>query len=105
MVCRSSLRFSAPKNALTSDALMQYHHLMRTTLDIEEDVLEAAKERARAEGSTAGKVISRMARKGFVGEPGQTRKAEVRNGVPLLPRRGVLVTDSFVNKLRDEEGI
>lgn len=31
---------------------------MRTTLDIEDDVLRAAKELAQQEGSTAGRVIS-----------------------------------------------
>src|SRR2546421_150239 len=35
---------------------------MRTTLDIAEDVLQAAKERARRENKTAGEVISELAR-------------------------------------------
>jgi hypothetical protein len=38
---------------------------MRTTLDIEEDVLFAAKDLARREKKTAGQVISELARKGW----------------------------------------
>lgn len=38
---------------------------MRTTLDIEDDVLQAAKELARQEGGTAGQVISALARRGL----------------------------------------
>ncbi|KXJ98293.1 MAG: Antitoxin VapB39 [Acidobacteria bacterium OLB17] len=78
---------------------------MRTTLDIEEDVLRAAKELARCEGTTAGKVISRLARKGLIGGRSQRKKTVFRNGVPLLPKRGVIVTNDLVNSIRDEEGI
>ena len=35
---------------------------MRTTLDIADDVLQAAKERARREKKTAGEIISELAR-------------------------------------------
>jgi hypothetical protein len=35
---------------------------MRTTLDIDDDVLLAAKELARAQGQTAGRVINELAR-------------------------------------------
>jgi len=38
---------------------------MRTTLDIEDDVLQAAKELAQREGGTAGRVISTLARRGL----------------------------------------
>jgi hypothetical protein len=36
---------------------------MRTTLDIDEDVLRAAKELAAARKSTAGKILSELARR------------------------------------------
>jgi hypothetical protein len=74
---------------------------MRTTLDIDDDVLSAAKELAQLRGSTAGKVLSDLARKGL--EP--VRTARVRNGVPLMPRqrRGTpRMTMARVNELRDE---
>lgn len=78
---------------------------MRTTLEIEDDILSAAKELAECEGTTAGKVISRLARKGLIGGREQSQNVEYRNGVPLLPRRGVIVTNELVKNIRDEEGI
>jgi hypothetical protein len=73
---------------------------MRTTLDLDEDVLEAAKELATHRGTTAGRVISDLVRKALQ-TPAES--LAVRNGVPLLPRRGGLrVTMKHVNELRDE---
>ena len=74
---------------------------MRTTLDIDEDVLEAAKELAARRGTTAGRVLSDLARSALAPHRRTPRK---RNGVPLLPpRKGVrLVTPEVVNRLRDE---
>jgi len=79
-------------------------HRMRTTLDIDEDVLRAAKELAAARSTSTGKVVSELARKGLA--PGKRRKTALRNGVPLLPRRAGErpVTLSDVNRLRDEDG-
>ncbi len=74
---------------------------MRTTVDIDEDVLQAAKEIAAVRGSTAGKVLSELARKGL--EPRDSGR--LRNGVPLLPRRppgARRPTMKRVNELRDE---
>ena len=74
---------------------------MRTTLDIDADVLQAAKELAEHRGTTAGKVLSELARKAL--EP-KTR-ATCRNGIPLLPRRPAgspKPTLALVNRLRDE---
>ena len=76
---------------------------MRTTLDIDEDVLQAATEIGEFHGVTAGKVLSDLARKALT-PTGPAPK--VRNGVPLLPRRPAgapLLTLKFVNELRDEE--
>jgi len=74
---------------------------MRTTLDLDEDVLQAAKELAAARGTTAGKVLSELARKALT----PARTARVRNGVPLLPRRPGMrrLTLQQVNELRDDE--
>ena len=79
---------------------------MRTTLDIDEDVLQAAKEIARYEKTSAGRVISRMFRRGFASQNannGATR--EYRNGIPQLPSRGEIVTMEHIQKIMDEEGI
>ena len=74
---------------------------MRTTLDIDEDVLESAKELAARWGTTAGRVLSELAR---IALAPRTRSARKRNGVPILPKqRGArIVTPEIVNRLRDE---
>ena len=41
---------------------------MRTTLDIEDDVLAAAKELARRQGTSAGEVVSRLPRVALSGD-------------------------------------
>ena len=73
---------------------------MRTTLDIDDDVLFAAKELAKRKGASMGKVLSELARQAL------SRQAETqsRNGVPLFPRQAEagVVTLELVNQLRDE---
>jgi hypothetical protein len=73
---------------------------MRTTLDIEEDVMLAARELARQRGVSLGKVFSDLARQALAHQ----EAGEVRNGVPLFPVQpgAVLVTLELVNRLRDE---
>ena len=79
---------------------------MRTTLDIEDDVLQAAKEMARRGGGTAGQVISALARRGLRVPNGEQKKtSRLRNGVPLLPSRGEVITLEHVQNLVDSEGI
>ena len=74
---------------------------MRTTLDIADDVLSAAKELAQLRGMTAGQVLSELARKGLETPDPET---VIRNGVPLLPRRpgAPKMTLERVNELLDE---
>ena len=73
---------------------------MRTTLDIDQDVLEAAKELAARRETTAGRIISELARSALA----PRNRSRKRNGVPLLPprREARLVTPEIVNRLRDE---
>ena len=79
---------------------------MRTTLDIEDDVLQAAKELAQRKSSTAGRVISELARRGLaLSADGRPSRSRMRGGVPLLPARGEVVTLERVQKIRDEEGV
>jgi hypothetical protein len=73
---------------------------MRTTLDVDDDVLQAAKEIAAARKSTAGRVLSELARKGLE----RPRAGRSRNGVPLMtqPAGSPLITMDLVTRLRDE---
>ena len=83
-----------------------HHHIMRTTLDIDDDVLQAAKELAVKEKRSAGAVISELARRGFQAGPASSSSGiKIRNGVPLLPSRGEQITLSHVRQILDEEGI
>ena len=77
---------------------------MRTTLDIDEDVLQAAKERARRENKTAGEVISELARYALTtpaAQKGPARAAEPRAhyGLRPFPRRGGVVTNELIDSL------
>jgi hypothetical protein len=79
---------------------------MRTTLDIEEDVLQAAKELAQLEGSTAGRILSLLARRGLtVPKQKALNSPVIRVGVPLVRSRGEVVTLDRVRQLMDHEGI
>ena len=77
---------------------------MRTTLDIAEDVLQAAKERARRENKTAGQVISELARAALTVPEIATLKAsepKARYGFRPFPKRGGgVVTNELIDKLR-----
>jgi hypothetical protein len=74
---------------------------MRTTLNIHDDVLAAARDLAKRNHVNVGKAISTLARDGLRQEASE--KA-ARNGVPQLPVQpgsGSVSLDA-VNRLRDE---
>lgn len=73
---------------------------MRTTLTIEDDVLLAAKQLARAEHISVGQALSKLARLGV----NRQDEGDRRNGVQLLPvaEGARVVTLEAVNELRDE---
>jgi len=74
---------------------------MRTTLAIDDDVLNAAKELAAIEKKSVGEVISALARRALA--PPES-KLKTRNGIPLLKvRKGAQrVTSELVHRLREE---
>jgi hypothetical protein len=81
---------------------------MRTTLDIDEDVLQAAKERARRENKTAGEVISELARFALTTPAAQkaaprTSEPRAHYGLRPFPRRGGVVTNELIDKLRADD--
>lgn len=82
---------------------------MRTTLDIDDDVLAVAKELARRERSSAGKIVSRLLRRSLTGEPAgerpRGRRRSVAGFVPFPARPGLIITNEEVDALRDIEGI
>lgn len=84
---------------------------MRTTLDIDDDVLRAAKELARRERLSIGRIVSRVLRQGLTGQslsmppPSPEEQEQVTlTGFRPFPA-GRLVTDEAVDRLREVEGI
>ena len=76
---------------------------MRTTLDIEDDVLFAAKDLARREKKTAGQIISALARKGLAGADTSTaRERKAVYGFRPFPKEGRVVSNELINKLRED---
>ncbi len=78
---------------------------MRTTLDIADDVLQAARERAKREKKTIGEMISDLARRALMtpGEPPSVKEPTVVYGLrPFVPRGGI-VTNELIDKLREDE--
>ncbi len=92
---------------------------MRTTVDLADDVLFAAKEVASRERISMGEVLSRWARQALLAPaaaPGTgvhptgkaaaaSRQQQARLGIHVLPARGGIVTNEMVNRIREEEGI
>lgn len=81
---------------------------MRTTLDIDDDVLAAAKDLARRQRRTAGAVISSLARQALTGMATDTptvRQPKALYGFRPFPANGKVVTNEAIDELRDREGI
>jgi hypothetical protein len=80
---------------------------VRTTLDIDDDVLAAAKALGRRSKRSAGAVISELARRGL-NEPPRARAAVAEPkafyGFKPQPARGLPVTDQLIDRLRTEAG-
>ena len=91
---------------------------MRTTLDIADDVLFAAKEIARREKKSVGRIISDLARLSFMQVSTNDRSlgSDTKSvphaserlaayGINPLPRRGTVVSNELIDRLRDQEGV
>lgn len=85
---------------------------MRTTLDLDDDVLDAIKELSRRQKISAGKMVSQWMRKALSGQAQLGGlSADVNTSAPTVAgfrpfaSRGQLVSDDQVNALRDAEGL
>ena len=80
--------------------------MSRTTLEIDDDVLAAAKELAKARNSTAGQVISELARKALTHHADADVRAPngllYQDGWYVLPSRGAVVTNELIDKIQEE---
>ncbi len=73
---------------------------MRTTLDLDDDVLEAVKQIAKVTRTSAGATASNLIRRSL----NETRPLVEREGLLIFPRvpGGVIVTTELVDQLLDE---
>jgi len=77
---------------------------MRTTLDIADDVLQAAKERARREQKTAGQVVSELLRQALTApKPSAVREPKAVYGLKPFPPRGSVITNELIDQLRHDD--
>ena len=76
---------------------------VRTTIDVAEEVLTAAKERARLQGVTLGVVITQLIRRGL--EPAHPASVEMLDGIPTLmhSKRPTPVTSEMVRQMLEED--
>jgi hypothetical protein len=72
-------------------------------LDIDDDVLRAAKELAKRQKKTAGAVISELTRRALTAAPHTGREPKAVRGFRPFPRRGGMVTNAQIDKLREED--
>lgn len=83
---------------------------MRTTLDIDDDVLAVAKELARRQRKSAGQVISELAKRALTQaappiERVQANEPDSFYGFRPFASRGSLVGNEAIDRLRDQEGV
>lgn len=76
---------------------------MRTTLSIDDDVLVAARERAHRDKRTIGEVISELARQAL--NRSDRPPGDSFHGFRPLPRRGGLVSNTLIDRLREDEDV
>ena len=79
---------------------------MRTTLNIDDDLLFAVKEVAKRESSSAGEVVSNLLRQSLVhGGRDDLRVREegaiAEIGFRPFPKRGGVVTNELIDRLRE----
>ena len=91
---------------------------MRTTINVRDDLLQAAREESLRSKRPIGDVISMWAVRGLNPAVGyfessdnadatqaRPRNPERRNGIRLLPRRDEVITNEHIDELREALGV
>lgn len=80
---------------------------MRTTIEIDDDLLAAAKELSRLQRVSAGQMVSQLLRQALSGAATApaVRLLPAPSGFRPFAARGPVVTNDKVNELRDLEGV
>lgn len=83
---------------------------MRTTLNVEDDLLIALREIAKRESRSLGAVVSRLLRQQLTGRSAsvavvsRAEESEGEFGFRPFPKRGGIVTNAMIDRLRSEMG-
>jgi hypothetical protein len=107
------------RDVVASRIIFGLRFAMRTTLDIADDVLFAAKELAQREKKSLGQIISELARRAFAQPSTMNMPPDSKEiaaaplvseriasyGIRPLPARGGIVSNEMINRLRDAEGV
>lgn len=79
---------------------------MRTTLDIDDDVLLAVKELSRRRKQSSGEILSELARKALTTSNDQVAEAVTPYGFPLIPKKSdAIVTVDHIRQLQEESDL
>ncbi len=78
---------------------------MRTTLDIDDDLLIAAKELSRLQRRSAGQVVSDLLRQALAAPPPAVSASTSVYGFRPFASRGFPVSNTVIDQLRDSEGV
>jgi hypothetical protein len=82
--------------------IMAWHHLniMRTTLTLDDDIIESVKTFAESRDLSLGRAVSELVRRGLRAP----MRFSLKNGVPVveLPPDSPVVTEDDVRRLRDD---
>ena len=77
---------------------------MRTTLNIDNDVLNAVKEMARTQARPVGEVASTLLRNALCGNNNGIRETPTRYGFRPFAKSIGIVTNDVINQLREKAG-
>ena len=75
---------------------------MRTNVTLEEDIHQLASSYAHARGITLGAAIGELIRRADSG-PAAIKLRRAPNGVPLMPRKGRVITNEMVKQALEDD--
>jgi hypothetical protein len=86
------------------DVFLQGYSKMRTTMNIDDDVLNAVKEISRRQARPVGEVASKLLREALDGKDEEIREEPARDGFQPFAKSTDIVTNDMIEQLREEAG-
>ena len=88
------------------NCIRKWGYVMRTTLAIDEDVFNIARQKAQREHISIGAAVSELMRLGIRSQQSQAaQRPATRSKYAVLPARQEIITSDHVYKLMEQEGI